>query len=163
MCTLDELVCTAYCRGLLLQNDLTISGYASRRSKQGLECPCTLDNPMCIFKVNMIESTVLDIQNPTMTSRKQLLEFSGHSTKGDLQNSLCMPDNTICTFKAYVLESTLLDIMNTALTYGKHIIKVSGHSTKGDLQNNLCSLDILMCTFKAYMLESTLLDIQTLL
>ena len=69
----------------------------------------------------MLESTLLEIQNPALTSRKHILKVSGHSTKGDLKNSLCMLDLLMCTFKAYVLESTLLDIQIPALTSRKHL------------------------------------------
>ena len=92
---------------------------------------------MCIFKAYMLESTLLEILNPALTSRKYLLK-----------------DILMCTFKAYMLESTLLDILNPASTSRKFILKISGHSTKEDLLNSPCTLDILMCTFKPYMLDS---------
>ena len=38
MYTLEYLTCTDYSRSLLLWNDLKLSGYASWRLKQGLEC-----------------------------------------------------------------------------------------------------------------------------
>ena len=80
----------------------------------------------------MLESTLVDILNPALTSKKHILKFSGHSIKGDLKNSSCMLDNLMCTFKVYVLESTLLEIQDPALTSRKDLLKFLGHSTKGD-------------------------------
>ena len=89
---------------------------------------------MCIFKAYVPKSTLLDIVNPALTSRKHLLKIH-----------FILPKETsrivhawwiiylMFTFKAYVLESTLLNILNHALTSRKHILKVSGHSTKGGL------------------------------
>ena len=88
---------------------------------------------MCTFKAYVLESTLLDIPNPTLIFRKHMMKVSGHSTKRDLGNSLCMLDILMCIFKAYVPESTLLDILNPALTSRKHLLKDSFHSTKGDL------------------------------
>merc|ERR1711888_267668 len=85
------------------------------------------------FKAYVLESTLLVILNPALTSMKHILKVSGHSTKGGFDNSPCMLDILMCTFKAYVLESTLLVILNPALTSKNHILKVSGHSTKGGL------------------------------
>ena len=59
------------------------------------------------------------------------MKVSGHSTKGDLLNSLCTLYILICTFKVEI-ESTLLNILNHALTSRKRLLKVSCHSTKGD-------------------------------
>ena len=88
---------------------------------------------MCIVNAYVYKSTLLDILNLALTSRNHILEFSGHSTEGHLEKSLCTLDILMCTFKAYVLESTLLDILNPALTSRKHLLKDSFHSTKGDL------------------------------
>ena len=88
---------------------------------------------MCPFKAYMLKNTLLDILIPALTSRKHILKFSGHSSKGYLKNIACTLDIIMCTFKAYMLESTLLEILNPALTSRKDILKVSGHSTKGDL------------------------------
>ena len=109
---------------------------------------------MCTFKAYLLESTLLEIQNPALTSRKHHLKLSGKSTIGDLQNSLCMLDRLMCIFKAYMLQRTLLEIQYPALTSRKHLLKVSSHSTKGDFQNSQCTLYILMCTFKVYMIQS---------
>ena len=69
---------------------------------------CMLDHLMCTFKAYVLESTLLEIQNPALTSRNHLLKFLVYSTKGDLSNSTCTLDYLMCTFKAYMLESTLL-------------------------------------------------------
>ena len=58
----------------------------------------------------MLESTLLEIINPALTSWKHILKVLGHSTKGDLYNSPCTLYHLMCTLKAYVLESTLLEI-----------------------------------------------------
>ena len=88
---------------------------------------------MCIFKAYMLESKLLKIINPALTSRKHILKVSGHSTKGDLKNSLCTLDILLCNLKAYVLESKLLEIQNPTLNSRKHLLKVSSHFTKGDI------------------------------
>ena len=46
--------------------------------------PCTLDQLMGTLKAYVLEITLTEIQIPALTSRKHLLNFSGHSTKGDL-------------------------------------------------------------------------------
>jgi hypothetical protein len=79
------------------------------------------------------ESTLLEILNPALTSRKDILKISGHSTKGDLKNSPSTLYIKMCTFKASVLESKLLEILNHVLTSRKHLLKNDCNSTKGDL------------------------------
>ena len=115
----------------------------------------SLQTFFCSFKAYIFESTLLEIQNPAVTSRKHLLKVSGHSTQGEFQESLCTLDHLMCTIEAQVLE-----IQKQVLTSGKHLLKFSGHSAKGELQNCPCTLDHLICTFKVHMLKSTLPEIQ---
>ena len=65
---------------------------------------------MCTYKANMLEKTLIEIQNIALRSREHILKVSGHSNKEDLYNSPCTLDLIMCTFGVYVLESTVLEI-----------------------------------------------------
>ena len=72
---------------------------------------------MCTFKAYVPESTLLDILNPVLTSRKHLLKVSGHSTKGDLLNNPNTPDLVMCILEPLCLYAYTRKTLATMPTY----------------------------------------------
>ena len=81
-----------------------------------------LDHLICILLAYVLESTLLEIQNPALTSTKHPLKVSCQSTTGDLYNSQCKLDLLMCILEAYVLERTLEEIPNPPLTSMNHFL-----------------------------------------